>query len=104
MMFFNTEPRWGYVIHGIDIALEEQKAKGKEIDEETIVDLKSSFKKGAFTGADEDREGVVDRALGGILFLDEIHRLPAAGQELLFMLIDKGKFRRLGEVQGEREA
>ena len=43
MMFFNTEPRWGSVIHGIIIALEEQKAKGKEIDDATIVDLKSSL-------------------------------------------------------------
>ena len=43
MMFFNTEPRWGSVIHGIVIALEEQKARGNDIDEETIVDLKSSL-------------------------------------------------------------
>lgn len=57
------------------------------------------YKKGAFTGAMEDHEGVVDRAEGGILFLDEIHRLPSAGQELLFMLIDKGVYRRLGETR-----
>lgn len=43
MMFFNTEPRWGSVIHGIVIALEEQKAKGKDIDETSIVDIKSSL-------------------------------------------------------------
>lgn len=43
MMFFNTEPRWGAVIHGIVIALEEQKAKGSDIDESTIIDLKSSL-------------------------------------------------------------
>jgi Phosphotransferase system, mannose/fructose/N-acetylgalactosamine-specific component IID len=43
MMFFNTEPRWGSVINGIVIALEEQKAKGKDIDDATIVDLKSSL-------------------------------------------------------------
>lgn len=43
MMFFNTEPRWGSVIHGIVIALEEQKAKGKDIDETAIVDIKSSL-------------------------------------------------------------
>ncbi|WP_231038515.1 PTS system mannose/fructose/sorbose family transporter subunit IID [Pectinatus haikarae] len=43
MMFFNTEPRWGSVIHGIVIALEEQKALGKDIDEAAIVDLKSSL-------------------------------------------------------------
>ncbi len=43
MMFFNTEPRWGSVIHGIIIALEEQRAQGKDIDDATIVDLKSSL-------------------------------------------------------------
>ena len=35
---------------------------------------------------------------GGILFLDEVHRLPPEGQEILFYLMDKGRFRRLGEV------
>lgn len=54
--------------------------------------------KGSFTGADSDKEGVVERADGGILFLDEIHRLPPKGQELLFRIIDKGEFNRLGET------
>lgn len=62
------------------------------------------YVKGAFTGANEEHEGLVDRASGGILFLDEIHRLPPAGQELLFMLVDKGTYRRLGESRGERKA
>ncbi|WP_196601285.1 sigma 54-interacting transcriptional regulator [Pectinatus frisingensis] len=60
--------------------------------------------KGAFTGAVEEHKGVVDRAQGGILFLDEIHRLPPAGQELLFILIDKGFYRRLGETKAEHKA
>jgi len=60
--------------------------------------------KGAFTGATEDKKGLIDRAQGGILFLDEIHRLPPTGQELLFMLIDKGVYRRLGETDKERTA
>ena len=34
------------------------------------------YKKGAFTGADRDSEGLVEKADGGVLFLDEIHRLP----------------------------
>ncbi|SMO77769.1 sigma 54-interacting transcriptional regulator [Melghirimyces algeriensis] len=54
-------------------------------------------KKGAFTGADTDRSGLVQQANGGLLFLDEIHRLPEAGQEMLFHLIDSGYYRRLGE-------
>lgn len=53
--------------------------------------------KGAFTGADKEKKGLIDAADGGILFLDEVHRLPPEGQEMLFSLIDRGKFRRLGE-------
>ena len=60
--------------------------------------------KGAYTGASENREGLVEKADGGILFLDEIHRLPASGQEILFSLIDRGEFRRLGETDNVRKA
>lgn len=56
------------------------------------------YNKGSFTGADKDHKGVVELCDGGILFLDEVHRLPPEGQEILFYLIDKGKFRRMGEV------
>ncbi|MDF2911347.1 MAG: transcriptional antiterminator, partial [Sporolactobacillus laevolacticus] len=35
------------------------------------------YKKGAFTGANEDKKGIVELCNHGILFLDEIHRLPA---------------------------
>ncbi|CUH94838.1 hypothetical protein P22_0904 [Propionispora sp. 2/2-37] len=55
--------------------------------------------KGAFTGADTDKAGLVEKANGGMLFIDEIHRLPHEGQEILFQLIDKGKIRRLGETK-----
>ncbi len=40
--------------------------------------------RGAYTGADRDREGLVEQAHRGILFLDEVHRLPPEGQEMLF--------------------
>lgn len=56
-------------------------------------------KKGAFTGADVDREGLLKKAHRGILFLDEIHRLTPEGQEMLFTYIDKGSFRPLGESE-----
>ena len=56
------------------------------------------YAKGAFTGALSDKEGLVEKADHGILFLDEVHRLPSAGQELLFTLIDKGTFRRIGDT------
>jgi transcriptional regulator with AAA-type ATPase domain/transcriptional regulatory protein LevR len=54
------------------------------------------YVKGAFTGADSDHEGLVSQADGGVLFLDEIHRLPASGQEMFFTLLDKGIYRPLG--------
>jgi transcriptional regulator with AAA-type ATPase domain/transcriptional regulatory protein LevR len=60
--------------------------------------------KGAYTGADTAKEGLVEKANGGILFLDEVHRLPPEGQELLYYLMDKGKFRRLGETETIRSA
>ncbi len=60
------------------------------------------YVKGAFTGADGEKEGLVEKANNGLLFLDEVHRLPPEGQELLFYMIDKGRFRRLGETGIER--
>jgi len=60
------------------------------------------YAKGAYTGAQTSKEGIVEMADNGILFLDEIHRLPPEGQEMLFYLIDKGKFRRLGESHSNR--
>lgn len=62
------------------------------------------YSKGAFTGAGENKKGIVEQCNGGILFLDEVHRLPPEGQEILFYLMDKGKFRRLGEVEIQRES
>lgn len=61
-------------------------------------------KKGAFTGADSDKMGLIEKANGGILFLDEVHRLPAEGQEMFFTFMDKGTFMRLGETAAERKA
>ena len=58
--------------------------------------------KGAFTGATQDRPGLVESADHGILFLDEIHRLNPEGQEKLFLLLDQGIFQRMGEPQKER--
>lgn len=56
-------------------------------------------KKGAYTGADRDRNGLLKKAHGGIIFLDEVHRLSPQGQEMLFTFIDKGEFRPLGESE-----
>lgn len=58
--------------------------------------------RGAFTGADKDKLGLVEKADGGMLFLDEVHRLPPEGQEMLFYLLDRGEFRRLGDSEMTR--
>jgi len=55
------------------------------------------YKKGAFTGAFEDKPGLVEQANNGILFLDEIHCLSSAGQETFFTLLDTGVFHRIGD-------
>ncbi|TCW35677.1 transcriptional regulator with AAA-type ATPase domain [Thermohydrogenium kirishiense] len=59
--------------------------------------------KGAYTGADTDRKGIIENANNGILFLDEVHRLPPEGQEMLFYVMDKGMFRRVGETKDFRK-
>lgn len=60
--------------------------------------------KGAFTGADANKAGLVEAADNGILFLDEIHRLPPEGQEMIFYFMDTGTFNRLGETHRSRKA
>lgn len=60
--------------------------------------------KGAFTGADEEKSGLVEKANNGILFLDEIHRLPPEGQEMIFYFMDTGTFNKLGESNRKRKA
>ncbi|MEA5008660.1 sigma-54-dependent transcriptional regulator [Clostridium tyrobutyricum] len=60
--------------------------------------------KGSFTGANADKKGLIDKANGGILFLDEVHRLPSEGQEMLFSIMDRGTYNRLGESENMRKA
>lgn len=59
--------------------------------------------KGAYTGADEDRKGAFESAEGGILFLDEVHRLNAEGQEKLFTYLDQEIIYRMGESNKPRK-
>lgn len=53
--------------------------------------------KGAFTGANEEKQGLLAEADGGYLFLDEVHNLSAENQEKLFLFIDSQKYRMLGD-------
>lgn len=55
------------------------------------------YTRGAFTGATNERQGLLKEADGGFLFLDEVHRLSGENQEKLFSFMDTGQFRPLGE-------
>jgi two-component system, NtrC family, response regulator PilR len=58
-------------------------------------------RKGAYTGASQDREGYFQAAKGGTLFLDEIGDLPIAMQAKLLRVIQERRVRPLGGVQEE---
>ncbi|MGL6194257.1 MAG: sigma-54-dependent transcriptional regulator, partial [Thermoguttaceae bacterium] len=54
-------------------------------------------KKGSFTGADENRTGLLQVANGGTLFLDEIGELPKAVQAKFLRFLESGEIRKIGE-------
>ncbi len=56
------------------------------------------YKKGAFTGADSDKNGFLHAADGGTLFLDEVGDLPLLMQVKLLRVIQEKKVRKLGET------
>jgi two-component system NtrC family response regulator len=59
-------------------------------------------RKGAFTGADEQRVGLFEVAHGGTLFLDEIGELPKAMQAKLLRVLESGEIRRVGDNESFR--
>jgi two-component system NtrC family response regulator len=56
--------------------------------------------KGAFTGADKERQGLIQQAHGGTLFLDEVGELPLSLQKAFLRVIQERRFR---PVSGQRE-
>lgn len=59
------------------------------------------YRKGAFTGADTEREGFFQAAHGGTLFLDEVADLPLAMQVKLLRAIQEKQVRRVGATTEE---
>lgn len=59
------------------------------------------YRKGAFTGADGDRDGFFQAANGGTLFLDEVADLPLAMQVKLLRAIQEKKVRKVGSTAEE---
>ncbi len=59
------------------------------------------YRKGAFTGADADRDGFFQAAHGGTLFLDEVADLPLSMQVKLLRAIQEKKVRKVGNTQEE---
>ncbi len=52
--------------------------------------------KGAFTGADRERKGLIEHANGGTLFLDEIGDIPASTQVKLLRVLESGEIMKMG--------
>lgn len=59
-------------------------------------------RKGAFTGANEDRAGLFEVADGGTLFIDEIGELPGSLQPKLLRVLEDGSIRRVGSHREHR--
>ncbi|MBI1748140.1 MAG: sigma-54-dependent Fis family transcriptional regulator [Acidobacteria bacterium] len=57
------------------------------------------FKRGAFTGADNDKRGLIEMAGNGTLFLDEISEMPLYVQSKLLRVLQDKTIRRLGDVK-----
>jgi DNA-binding NtrC family response regulator len=72
------------------------------LDDNVFADTLFGHRKGAFTGADQTRNGLVEEASGGTLFLDEIGDLSPASQVKLLRLLQEGEYFPLGSDVGKR--
>jgi len=66
------------------------------VDDKLFSDMLFGHKKGAFTGADQERKGMIERSSGGTLFLDEIGDLAIESQVKLLRLLQEGQYYPVG--------
>jgi len=72
------------------------------LDDNVFSDTLFGHIKGSFTGAEQDRKGLIDRAVGGTLFLDEIGDLHPASQIKLLRFLQEGEYLPLGQDKVEQ--
>jgi len=66
------------------------------LDDHVFSDTLFGHLKGAFTGAEQSRAGLIEEASGGVLFLDEIGDLESTSQTKLLRLLQEGEYLPLG--------
>jgi DNA-binding NtrC family response regulator len=66
------------------------------VDDSMFSDTLFGHKKGAYTGAGDAREGLIAKAAGGTIFLDEIGDLSSESQKMLLRLLQEKEYYRLG--------
>jgi len=74
------------------------------LDDNVFTDTLFGHKKGAFTGADQPRSGLIEKASEGTLFLDEIGDLAIASQVKLLRLLQENEFLPLGSDVTKRSS